>query len=495
MNDVHASMARSAVWSTGLRLTERALGLINTIVLARLLLPQDFGVVAMCMVVVAALEAFTSLGFDVVLIQRQDATKDHYDTAFTLNVILGAIVGGLLIGSGGLVSWFYSDTRLEPVMYVVGANFFVRSLENIHVVDFRKYFDFHLEAILRISVKVVGLAVTIPAALWLKDYWALIIGMTSMGAFSVALGYIMRPYRPAFTLRATREIMNFSGWLVLNSAVFFLRGQIHNIFIGRLLGAPALGTFNMANEVAMMSSSELIAPINRAVYPGYAKLGDDIAALKATFLDVFSLIMMLSIPAALGTIAIADDLAPLLLGDAWLATIPLIKLIAVCGALNALNSNMTYVVLVRRQPRLSTRVAISEAILIMPIMYFAITHFGLTGAGWSLVASYCFVSTPMWWRTTCRLLELPVGQLLARVWRPLTASVAMYVAVVSLQGSLLEDLSRPLAILLAVVSGGIVYGGMLGLLWRLSGLPNGGEKIVVTFVRQRIARQLARPAM
>lgn len=494
MSDVHAAMARSAVWSTGLRLSERALGLINTIVLARLLLPEDFGVVAMCMVFVAALEAFAALGFDVFLIQRQDATKDHYDTAFTLKVIVGAVIGGLLVASGGLVSEFYSDPRLTPVMYVVGTNFFVRSLDNIRVIDFQKHFDFHLEAILRLSVKVVGLAVTIPAALALRNYWALIIGMTSMGAFSVALSYVMRPYRPAFTLRATREVMNFSGWLVLNSVVSFLRGQIHNIFIGRLLGAPALGTFNMANEVAMMSSSELIAPINRAVYPGYAKLGDDLSALKATFLDVFSLIMILSIPAALGTVAIADDLAPLLLGDAWLATIPLIKLIAVCGALNALNSNMTYVVLVMRQPRLSTRVAIWEAILIMPVMYLAITHFGLTGAGWSLVASYCFVSTPMWWHTTCRLLDLPVRRLLARVWRPLTASVAMYLVVISLQWSVLQDLSRPLAILIAMVSGGIVYGGVLALLWRVSGLPHGGEEIVVTFVRQRIARLLARPA-
>src|SRR5262245_51269946 len=129
MSDVHQAMARSAVWSTTLRLSERALGLCNTVVLARLLAPQDFGVVGMCMVVVAAMEAFTAFGFDVVLIQRQDATKAQYDSAFTLNVILGAIVGGLLIASGSLVAWFYSDPRLTPIMLVMGMNFVIRSFE------------------------------------------------------------------------------------------------------------------------------------------------------------------------------------------------------------------------------------------------------------------------------------------------------------------------------------------------------------------------------
>ena len=441
-----------------------------------------------------ALDTFTALGFDVVLIQRQDATKDHYDTAFTLKVILGAVIGGLLVASGDLVASFYADTRLTPIMYVLGANFFVRSLENIRVVEFRKYFRFHLEAVLRLSVKVIGLAVTIPAALALRNYWALIIGMTAMAAFNVALSYVMRPYRPAFTLRATRDIMNFSGWLVLNSMVFFVRGQVHNFFIGRLLGAPALGTFNMANEIAMMTSSELIAPINRAVYPGYAKLSEDMPALKSTFLDVFSLIAIVTMPAALGTVAIADDLAPLLLGDAWLATIPLIKLIAVCGAFQSLNSNMTYIVLTMGRPRLMTRIAIWEAILIMPMMYFAIVRFGLLGAGWSLVASYALVSTPMWWRTTCVLLDLSLGQLMLRVWRPLGAATAMYLVVLSLQLGILSDLPRPVSILLAVVIGVFIYGGALGLLWRVSRYPGGGEAIVFNFVRQRIARAFPRAA-
>jgi O-antigen/teichoic acid export membrane protein len=494
MTNVHTAMARGAVWSTALRLSERALGLVSTIILARILAPQDFGVVAMCMVVVGTLEAFTSLGFDVVLIQRQDSTKQHYDTAFTLNVILGAVVGALLVASAGLVAWFYSEPRLEPVMYVVGANFFVRSLENIRVIDFRKHFQFHLEAALRLSVKLVGLAVTIPMALEFRNYWALVIGMTATSASSVALGYLMRPYRPSLTLRAAREILNFSSWLVFNNVVFFFRAQVHNLFIGRLIGARALGTFNMANEIAMMSSSELIAPINRAVYPGYAKLGDDIPALRATFLDVFSLIAMLSIPAALGTVAIADDLVPVLLGSAWLEAIPLIKLIAVCGALNALNSNMTYVVLVLRRPGLSTRVAIADAVLIMPVMYVAITNFGVTGAGWSLVLTQAFVSVPMWWRTTCRLLDLTVVQLLARVWRPLFAALAMYAAVVSAQMAI-GAASRPVAILVSVALGAFTYSTMLALLWRANGQPNGGEDIVVTFVRQRIARYLARPAL
>jgi lipopolysaccharide exporter len=491
VNQVHNAMTRGAVWLTALKLSERGLGLINTIILARLLTPQDFGVVAMCMVVVAALEAFTSFGFDVVLIQRQDANKEQYDTAFTLNAIFGLAIGTILIASGGLISWFYSDPRLTPVMYVVGANFFVRSLENIAIVDFRKHFQFQREAVLRISVKVVGLASTIPAALILRSYWALVLGMTAMSIFNVVLSYAMRPYRPTLTLAATRSIMNFSGWLMFNNVVFFVRAQIHTIFIGRLLGPKELGTFNMAYEIAMMTSTELIAPVNRAVYPGYAKLSNDKSAFRTTFLDVFSLIMIISLPAAFGTAAVADDLAPLLLGDAWLATIPLIKLLAIFGALSTLNSNMMFVIHALGKPRLATRIAIWDAVLIAPILYLAITHYGVIGAAWSMAASYALVSTPLWWRTIGQELGLPMTALLSRLWRPLLAGTFMYGFVTLLQTNALSSLSRPLAIAIAVAAGVTLYFGMLGLLWRLNGLSRGGESILVDFIRQRIERALS----
>src|SRR5262245_21731503 len=178
--EVHGAIARGAVWLTSMKLSERALGLINTVVLARLLAPQDFGLVAMAMVVVATLDALTSFGVDSVLIQRQDATKAHYDTAFTINVIVGASVATILLACSGAVAAFYSDVRLQPIMYVLAANFFVRSLENIRVIDFRKHFKYHRETILRLSVKLVGLAATIPAAIELHSYWALIFGMATM---------------------------------------------------------------------------------------------------------------------------------------------------------------------------------------------------------------------------------------------------------------------------------------------------------------------------
>src|SRR5262249_10017279 len=152
------------------------------------------------------------------------------------------------LACSGAVAAFYSDVRLQPIMYVLAANFFVRSLENIRVIDFRKHFKYHRETILRLSVKLVGLAATIPAAIELHSYWALIVGMATMTVFNVVLSYAMRPYRPTLTLVAARDIMSFSSWMLLNSAVFLMKAQIHNIFIGRLLGPKSLGTFNMANE-------------------------------------------------------------------------------------------------------------------------------------------------------------------------------------------------------------------------------------------------------
>jgi hypothetical protein len=149
---------------------------------------------------------------------------------------------------------------------------------------------------------------------------------------------------------------------------------------------------------------------------------------------------------------------------------------------------MAYVVNALGKPKLATHIAVWEAVLIMPTMYFAITYFDLVGAGWSMIASLALVSTPMWWRTTSRLLELPIIQLLARLWRPACAALSMYAVVTTLQTTVLSDFSKPFAIIVAIGVGVSVYGAVLGLLWRMNGLPSGGEAILYNFIRRANGR-------
>ena len=120
---------------TGLMVAERALSFVSTLILARLLIPEDFGVVAMCMSIVAALELFTAFGFDVYLIQNQKADQDHYNTAWTLKIIVGTMIAGAIVLSAQPTAAFYDETRVIWPMYVIALGSFLRNFENIGVVD------------------------------------------------------------------------------------------------------------------------------------------------------------------------------------------------------------------------------------------------------------------------------------------------------------------------------------------------------------------------
>lgn len=163
-------MAAGAVWMVGFKLLDRSLGLISTLILARVLVPQDFGVVAMAMSFVALLELATAFGFDVALIQKQTRDRNHWDTAWTFNVLLGLSVAVAMVSGAPYVADFYRQDALEHVIRALAIGSMVQGFENIGVVAFRTEMRFDREFRFLISKKLVAFAVTIPAALILDSY-------------------------------------------------------------------------------------------------------------------------------------------------------------------------------------------------------------------------------------------------------------------------------------------------------------------------------------
>jgi lipopolysaccharide exporter len=487
---IRARIVSGAVWMTALRLIERTIGLVSTLILARLLVPDDFGLVAMGMSVLMALEVFIAFGFEVVLIQKQNATRAHYYTAWTFQVAFGALAAVALLLLATPAALFYRDDRLEAVIYFIALSFLLGSFENIRVVDFRKEMQFDQEMWYRLGTKVAGFVVVIPAAIITRSYWALLFGVLTSNIAKLVLGYAMRPAMPRFSLAMTRDLFSFSGWLMLNNALFMARSRAHDFIIGRLLGARALGLFNIAHEISTLVPTELVAPINRAVFPGYAKMLGEIAKLRETYLDVMACIMLVALPAACGVSAIADVLIPFLLGDAWADSVPLIRVLAIFGALSALTSNSIYIFHALAIPRRVTRLALYELVFLLPVLYYLTATHGLIGAAWAMLLTTLVVSVPWMWVNVTRVLETTVMELVERLWRPLVASGCMYAAVRWQMGAMsAEGFSDTVLVLgAAVVSGVAVYSLLIAALWWLARMPGGAERILIRLVGDRLRR-------
>jgi O-antigen/teichoic acid export membrane protein len=158
-------MARGAAWMVLMRLVIRAAGLVNMVILARLLVPEDFGLIAMAMLVVGAIDIVSEFNFDVVLIKKQAASRADYDTAWTLSIIRGAVVCLLLIAVADPAAELFDEPRLAAVAAVLALSPLLLGLQNIGVVDFRKRLDFRRDFLLMAGAKVVAVVVTVGLAL------------------------------------------------------------------------------------------------------------------------------------------------------------------------------------------------------------------------------------------------------------------------------------------------------------------------------------------
>lgn len=200
MQGIGRQMATGAAWMVALKLVERSLGVVSTVILARLLTPQDFGLVAMAMVFIAVVEILQAFGFDVALIQDQHASREHYDSAWVLNVLLACLGTALLVAGAKAVSVFYDEPRVQAILYCLAVGAFVQGFENIGIVAFRKELTFDKEFRFQLAKKVMGFVVTVSLALIYRSYWALVIGAVVGRVVGVVLSYSAHPFRPRFTL-------------------------------------------------------------------------------------------------------------------------------------------------------------------------------------------------------------------------------------------------------------------------------------------------------
>ncbi len=482
LQGIGRKMAKGAAWMVGFKLIERSIGLISIVILARLLVPEDFGVIAMATSVIAVAELLQAFSFDVALIQNQQTTREDYDTAWTLNILLAASCAVLLGATAYPMSVFYGDPRVETVIYFLAIGLLAQGFENIGIIAFRKELTLHKEFWFLLVKKLAAFVITVTCALLMRNYWALIIGMVSSRVIGVGLSYLVHPYRPKLSLVKVSALVNFSKWLLIANLIHTARSRAPDIIIGRIAGAHALGLYSMSYEISNLPTSELSAPINRAVFPGYSLLSDDVVALRDGFRKVISLIVLVTVPAALGIAAVAEPLILTLLGDKWIGTVPLIRVLAFFGLVSSLQSNLGYVFLAMGRARFVTGWSAAMFLLQLPLVIVGALRYGVLGAAAGLLVSV-IIPLPFVLVSLSRLIGLTWRDFLSITWRPLL-STAMMVSVVLIWLSSAAPvpgiIDSPVFVLMSsVFLGAVTYAAAIAGLWILAGRPPGPEAYVL----------------
>jgi O-antigen/teichoic acid export membrane protein len=487
---IRRKVAMGAFWLILTRMGDRAVGFVSTLILARLLVPADFGVLALAMSVVALVDLIRQFGFEMVLISNQEADRGHFDTVWTLNLLFSLAVSVLIVLAAGPAAAFYEEPKLAPLMLLVALKPAFEGLQNVGVVMFQKELRFERVFQYIMTARVISFAIVIPLAFLLRSYWALAIGIVASQAARTLVSYVVHPYRPRISFRAARETLGFSSWLVANNAVQFVVLKSPDFVIGKILGVHALGLFNLSYGIGHLSASELARPISRAVFPAYAMQANDIGVLRRRMLEVVSTISLITLPVGVGLAAVSEFAVPVALGEKWRLAIPLVSMLAIYGTIKALGSNTAYIFLALKRPWLLLTLGVTESVILVPVLIFGVREYGLLGACWAYLIAVGVVA-PIAYGLALALLKTSVGSLLAGVWRPFVSAGIMLLAVseakrllpVSGEGAGLLD-----ELIVSSAVGAVAYSlSVLGL-WRLAGSPKGSESRVLAAVGEGFDR-------
>jgi len=339
--------------------------------------------------------------------------------------------------------------------------------------------------------KLISFVVTMALAYLLRSYWALLGGIVASRVVGVVLSYTMHPYRPRFDVSQIRSLMGFSQWIVLTRVIAYFGNRGPDFVLGRLLDAGSLGLFRVAREVATLPTSELLFPIMRAVFPGYATVAHDRRALARSFLQVQGVIVMLTLPAGAAIVVLADPIVRLLLGPNWLPAIPLIQIFGLYGAVSVFQATNVSVFHVLGVPKFGAMLKAVEVLLVLPLMTWSLTQgHGLHGAAWCVFAAQG-VTVPISMVLLARQLGIGWADRLRVTWRPLLGTVALVVSLcltMRSTGPASNAFEAAWQLGTALPAAAVAFLACVWLLWRLAGRPAGAEMQMVDLLRRRLGR-------
>ncbi len=472
-------IARGAAWMVSMRWLMRAIGLINTIVLARVLSPDDFGIMAMSAVIVELLMMLSDTNVDIALIRDPKHSREIYDSAWTLQALFGLAVAAAVLAITPALVAYYDDPRVAIVMYILALRPAILGFENVGVVEFRKSLDFAKEfrywIFRRLSLFVFGLIL----AITLRNYLALAIAAPVSAFVAVLFSFTMSRYRPRLCFSQMRTVWNASRWMILQNTAQVALERADEFVIGGVANASAVGNYYIAGQVAPMPTRELAWPVERALMPTYAKIAHDPDQLRETAIAVMGMMGIVCFSAGVGIMSVAHDFVMTVFGAKWIDAVPFFEWLAVFGVFAGLGRPLMPLYYALHHERRYALLSAAQVAVTLPLVFYVAHRMDLeTVAIVRTGVSILFFIAFAWGAT--RISQVTCADLLRSLWRPATASVIMALSVKSLHDSTISwplvSLARDCAI------GGAAFALALTALWTLSGRPKGAEDTIIRTV-------------
>jgi len=483
---IYRHMARGSAWAFLMRWSIRGVGFISTVILARMLVPEDFGLVAISGLAIGLVSSFSELGVAQHLIRKPVINVADCNTAWTMKLLQQAFVAFILALFAPLIASYFSEPRATMVIYVVAVVGLLEGLQNIGMVLVQKELDFAKDFRFNVYIKVAQFIVTISLAFVLKSYWALVIGQVVTTIFGLFLSYLMHPYRPKFSLEKAREFLGLSLYIVPINLARFFRNRFCLLVVGRMETTEVMGYYNVGDDLSAMATQELVLPIGRALSPSYAKIVTEPQKLAEVYLRVFHVVSTFCFAIGVGLSVSAQEVVLVVLGDKWHEVIPILQWLAIYSALTALARTMTgNILIVSGNERLAMMGEWLGLLILVPFVAGGAFLWGVQGVIWGVTIS-AIVMLPIAAYLLSRAIPVRIVNLAVEAYPAVLSAMVMSLGITFLS----EEFSTVpvIGLILKIIVGATLFVGTSLALWWIRGRPEGFERAIGAFLIQRITK-------
>jgi teichuronic acid exporter len=452
----------ATLWSAIDVASRQSVYFVITVCLARMITPEEFGVVALLSMFIGLAWVLVDGGLTSALIQRQDASYIDQCTVFWLNIVTSVTVAGLLWVLAPLFAEFYGIEVIEPLTRLIALSIPIGALGSIHQTLFTKHLKFRSLMLVGFVSALFSGSVAVFLAWQGYGVWALSVQVICGSAITSIMLWIVSPWRPAFvfSLRSACSLFSFGGYILASSIVGIISGRLHTILIGKFYSLAELGYYNRAGNTTAMPGNILNDVLGRVAFPMFAETAQDKRRLKRGVSLALRSSMLLNVPVMLGVAVVAEPLIANVFGNQWLPAAPILQVLCIAGVLWPAHLINSQVLMAQGHSQLIFRLELlKKSIGIVLILAGSLN--GLMGIAWSQVA-LSLVSFFINAHYTSRYLGYSAFDQIRDFFPIILISVIMAGAVHAVTFSVDEQLTSLALLVLQVLTGMLVF---ISLIW------------------------------
>jgi lipopolysaccharide exporter len=453
--------ARAGRWLIAVQVVSKMAGLIQRVILARLIAPHDYGLMGIALLIIGGFEALSTPDLSSALIQKKGDIRDYLNSLWTCQIIRGIFVSITLITCAPLIADFFKSPASVNVIRLVSLSIFLRAAINPGMLQFQKDIEFRPRFIMASSASIAGALISIVFAVIWQNVWALVAGILFSALVSCIFSYVLHPFRPKleFSMDKVTEMFKFGGWLWLAGILIFCVTQGDDLVVSRLLGTKMLGYYQMAFWFANLPATQISHVLQQVTFPAYSEMQTDNSRLIAGFSKILQGTLIFILPYAIMVFMLAEPITDFVFGSQWKPMVPALKVLCLAGVLRCASSTIGPLLMAIGKPKLITVGQILRLLVLATSVISFTVWWGLIGTSFSVVLS-AIISLLFYGIVALRVLSIKFIEIIKSLLPSVFGGLSLTLTLMCLKSNLIGNFFNNLFFYLCI--GSLVY---LGSVW------------------------------